>query len=61
MLAITDPGVNINLARQATPTMDPVIMDNEMKARIPESTHTTKLQLPDLSKLVRQIHIFLKM
>ena len=33
MLAITDSGANIHLTRQATPTMDPVIMDNDMKAR----------------------------
>ena len=28
MLAIADSDANIHLARQATPTMDPVIMDN---------------------------------
>ena len=66
MIAITDSGANIHLARQATPTMAPVIMDNKMKARLPdgitmESTHIATLQLPGLSKLARYIHIFPKM
>ena len=44
MLAITDSGANIHLERQSTPTMAPVIINNEMKARLPdgstmESTH----------------------
>ena len=65
MLAIADSGANIHLARQATPTMAPVIMDNEMKARLlygitMESTHIATLQLPGLSKLARQIHILPK-
>ena len=46
--------------------MAPVIMDNEIKARLPygitmELTHKTTIQLPDISKLARQIHIFPKM
>ena len=31
MLEIADSGANIHLARQATPRMAPVLMDNEMK------------------------------
>ena len=58
MLAIADSGANIHLARQATSTMDPSIMDNEIKARLPdgstmESTHISTLHLPGLRKLVR--------
>ena len=58
MLAITDSGTNIHLARQATLTMSPVIMENEMKARLPggitmESTHIATLQLTGLSKQER--------
>ena len=34
MLAIADSGANIHLSRQATPTMDSLIMYHEMKARI---------------------------
>ena len=41
-------------------------MDNEIKARLPygstmKLTHISTLQLPGLSKLGRQIHIFPKM
>ena len=65
MIAIIDSGVNIHLARQATPKMSPLMMDNEIKARLPdgitmESTHIATLQLPGLSKQARQIHIFPK-
>ena len=46
--------------------MAPLIMNNEMKARLPygstmESTHISTLKLPGISKLVIQIHIFPKM
>ena len=63
MIAIADAGANIHPARQSTPTMAPVNMENEMKARLPdvstmESTHIATLQLPGLSKLARQIHTF---
>ena len=66
MLAITNSGANIHLARQATPTMAPVIMENETKARLPdgstmESTHIATLQLPGLSKQAIQINISPKM
>ena len=66
MLSITDSGAYIHLARQATPTMAPVIMDNEMKAILTDgstmdSTHISTLQLPGLSKPARQIHVFPKM
>ena len=65
MLAIADSGANIQIARQATPTMSPVIMKNEVKARLPhgitmESTHISTLQLPGLNKQARQTHIFPK-
>ena len=65
MLVIADSGAHIYLVRQVTPTMVPVIMDIEMKARLPdgstmESTHIATLQLPGVSRLVRQIHIFPK-
>ena len=58
MLEISDSGENIHLARQSTPTMAPVIMDNEMKERLPdgstmELTHIATLQLPGLSRLAR--------
>ena len=66
MLEITDSGANIHLARQATPTMAPVIMDNEMKSRLQyggtmDSTHIATLQLPGIIKLSMHIHIFPKM
>ena len=62
MIAIADSGVNIHPAIQATPTIAPIIMDNEMKANLPdgrtmESTHKATLQLPGIRNLVRQSHI----
>ena len=62
MLEIADYGVNIHPSRQATSTVAPVIMDNEMKSRLPdgstmESTYIATLKLPRLSKLEIQIHI----
>ena len=58
MLAIADSSANIHIARQATPKMAPVNMDNKMKARLPdvstmESTHIATLKLPGLSRLAR--------
>ena len=66
LLAIADSGANIHPEKQATPTMAPVITENDMKARLPdgitmESTHIATLQLPGISKQARQIHILLKM
>ena len=66
MLVIADSGVNIHKAIQATLKMAPLIVDNEMKSRLPdgsttESTHKESLQLTGLSKLETQIHILLKM
>ena len=66
MKEIADSGENIHLSRKSTHTMAPAMMDNEMKARLidgitMESTHIATLQLPGLSKLARQIHIFPKM
>ena len=65
MLSIVDSGVNIHLSRQSTPATAPVIMNNKMKARLPdgstmESTYIETLQLPGLSNLARHIRIFLK-
>ena len=45
--------------------MAPVIVDNEMKSRLPDgstmqSTHIATLQLPGLSNIARQIQIFPK-
>ena len=65
MLAIADSGANIHLEKQSKTTMAPVIMSNKMKSRLPdgitmESSHIMTLQLPGLSKQVRQIHIFPK-
>ena len=66
MLSNSDSGANIHLSRQATPTMAPINMENNMKARLPyeitmEYTHIATLQLPGLIKQARQIHIFPKM
>ena len=65
MVAIANSGANIHLARKNVPTMSSVIMDNEMKTRLPdgitmESTNVATLQLLGLSRLARQIHIFPK-
>ena len=66
MIAIVDSVAKIHLARKATPKTAPIIMDNEMKARLPdgstmESTAIATLQLTGLSSLVRQIHILTQM
>ena len=66
MLEISDSSANTHLVIQATPTMAPVIMDNEMKSILPygstmDSTNIAKLQLPGISRLAIQIHIFPKM
>ena len=66
MLAIADSSVNIHPARQATPKMDPVVMENEMKARLPDGrtmdyTHITILHLQGLIIQARHIHISPKM
>ena len=65
MLVITDSGANIHLARQSNPTIDPVIMENEMKSILShgstiDSTNIATLQLTSLSKQARQIHILPK-
>ena len=38
MLEIADTGANIHLAKQATPKLAPVIMDNETEARLPDGS-----------------------
>ena len=65
MLAIADSGANVNLAKQATPIMSYVMMENDMKSRLPyeitmESTHISTLYLPGISKQARLIHNFPK-
>ena len=65
MLAIADSDANIHLAKQSTTRMAPVIMSNEMTARLPdgstmESSHIATLQIPGIIKKARQIHIFPK-
>ena len=65
MLAIADSGANIHLARQATPTMASIKMENDMKARLlngstMESTYIATLQIPGLSKQARHIQNFPK-
>ena len=62
MLSIEDSRANIYLAIQSNPTMAPLMMDNEMKVRLPdgstmESTHNVTLQILFLSRLARQIQI----
>ena len=47
--------MNIHLANESTPTMDPVIISNNMNARllygiIMDSSHVSVLQLPGLKK-----------
>ena len=58
MLEIADSGANIHLAKQATPKMAPVMMSNDIKARLTdvitiESSQISTLQLPDISKQAR--------
>ena len=64
-LEIPDLGANINLAKKATTKMAPVIISNDMTARLPyvstmESLHIATLQIPGLIKQARQIHVFPK-
>ena len=66
MLTIADLVTNIHLAKQATPTMAPIFVENDMKARLAyrstmEPTHIEKLQLPVLSNQLRQIPILPQM
>ena len=63
MLEIIDSGANIHLAKQANPTMAPIIMANDLKARLSdgntmESTHIATLQIPGISKQAGQIYMF---
>ena len=58
MLEITDSDANIHLERKATPTMALVMMENDMKERLPygfttESTHIATLQIPGLINQTR--------
>ena len=62
MLTIEEMGYNIQLAKQATTSMAPIIMSNGMTSRLPdgstmESSHIATLQLPGLIKQEKQIHI----
>ena len=65
-LAIADSGANINLPKQATITIDPVMISDEITERLPygstiESSHILKIHLPGLIKQSRQIHSNRKM
>ena len=65
-LAISDSGANTHPEKQATTTMAPVKISNEMTERLPdgitiESSHIPTLYLPGLRKKVRQIHILQEM
>ena len=65
MLAIVDLGANINLSKQSTTTIYPVILSNEIISRLidgstMESLHISIIQLSSLSKQARQIHILPK-
>ena len=40
MLEITESGANIHLARKDTPTIAPVIMENDTEARLPDGFTT---------------------
>ena len=66
MLAITYSGANIHVAKQATPTMAPVIMLNDITSRLlngstMDSSQIAILQLTGISKQDSHIHIFSKM
>ena len=61
-----DSGANINQSKKSTTTIGPLIISNEMAARIPdgitmESSHIATLQIPGLSKQAKQIIIYPKM
>ena len=65
MIEIADSGANTHLSKQATPKMDSLIMENDMKATLPygrpvDSKHVATLQLPGIIKQARHIHIFPK-
>ena len=66
MLEIADSGADIHLTKQATTKMAPLIIPNEITARLPYgsamgSSHIVILQLTGLSKQAIHIHIFPKM
>ena len=57
-LEVADSGANLHLAKQATTTMAPVIISNEIPARLPhestmESSQIATLQLPGIIKQAR--------
>ena len=61
-LAIADLGTNIHPSKQATRTMAPVIISNNMRAIFPygstmKSSHIATLHLLGLSKQAKKIHI----
>ena len=58
ILAITDSGANIHLSKQSTLTMAPVVIENNIKSRLPDgstmdSTHIATLHLTGLIKQSR--------
>ena len=57
---------HIHLSKQATTTMAPFLMSNNIASKLPdwikiESSHVVTIQLPGISKQDSQIHIFPKM
>ena len=66
MLALADSGENIHLTKQATTTMVPVIISNDMTERLVygstlDQSHIATIQLPGISKQAIQIHTCSKM
>ena len=66
MLEIADSGAKTHLLKKSNPTMAPLIMANDMKARLPDgstmkSSYKEALQIIGLSNQDRQIHNFPKM
>ena len=61
-LEIADSGTNIHIYKQATPTMEPVLISKYMTSRLPdgsttESSHIATIQILGLSNQARQIKI----
>ena len=65
-LLIAESGANTYLTKQATKTMSPGIISNDMIERllygiIMESLYIAVLQIPGISKQAKHIHIFPRM
>ena len=48
MLVLADSGANIHPEKYATPTMPPAMMENDMKARLPDGSTTNYSQIAKL-------------